>query len=99
MSNYREVESQVNTTELKVQPTIQDTVNRLFSLRDELQLLNTELKEKYSMVLRSDVPKVLLPGKLDDSCSKLYGQLDTLADDIECSIRSMRENLIFNSDL
>jgi hypothetical protein len=100
MSNYREIEQNINMTELKVQPKIQDVVDRLFGLRDSLQLLNTELKEKYNSVLRSDVPKVLLSvNSIESNHSKLYEQLDSVAYDIENTIKIMRENLILNSDL
>lgn len=100
MSNYREIEQNINMTELKVQPKIQDVVDRLFGLRDSLQLLNTELKEKYNSVLRSDVPKVLLSvDSIESNHSKLYGQLDSIAYDIENTIKIMRENLLHNSDL
>jgi len=100
MSNYREIEKDINMTELKAQPKIQDVVDRLFGLRDSLQLLNTELKEKYNSVLRLDAPKVLLPvDSIESNHSKLYGQLDSVAYDIENTIKIMKENLLHNSDL
>lgn len=103
MSNYREIELQVNATKLTSnKDSIMGKIDRFFNLRDQLEKLNVRLMELYEPVLRdvttNSSASMISEQKLTGP-SLLSNKLDSLADDIEKQILSIENTMINHCDL